>query len=524
MEVLASLHHSLTYENPSESEVVAQLQMLLQSFPLEKLPTRATLAALLAVCGLLTVGEFDPAVARTLRRGDTGEDVLQLQRVLNARGYFSGPFTGLFGSMTQEAVMKLQRSSPGLSVDGIVGPATMAALGGSSGSAPSAAASAGGGGGSGSLRYGSTGPEVRQLQTDLAKAGFYSSSGPFTDYFGELTRSAVISLQTAYNLTPDGVVGARTRAAIAQELQKQGQASPSVDNKDKLLRQGSTGPEVTQLQRDLAKAGVYSSSGPFTGYFGELTKAAVVRLQQRYGAQPDGIVGNTTRELIERALAEAEGISLGGTSAAPQRSTPALAPQKDQIPSDLPELSRPASSQPASDGTTAADLPMSAYPSPIGYIRLKADLTAYDAPDGKPINYAIANGQVIGYLEDKGDGWLKIEVPDKTGSWIFAEPDYSKIEFINAGATPEASPDAETPASSGAIGGWKQDIESLLDRFRIVPQSPAPEASPEAAEPALDFGQRPQPNDYQAWRDLTNSVDQLLARYYGTHKNIDNAS
>jgi peptidoglycan hydrolase-like protein with peptidoglycan-binding domain len=280
------------------------------------------------------------------------------------------------------------------------------------------------------------------------------------------------------------------------------------------------------LQRDLAKVGVYSNSGPFTGYFGTLTKAAVIQLQRRYGAQPDGIVGNTTRELVERAMAEAEGIGYTGPSAAPQRSAQASIPQKDQIPEDLPALS----GAPASSATNNLDanLPLSAYPSPTGYVRLKSDLTAYDAPNGTPINYAIATGQVIGYLEDKGDGWIKVEVPDKDGSWIFVEPDYSKIEFINAGATaPGASPTAETPASGGAIGGWKQDIESLLNRFRITPNTPqstTPDATPEAAEPALDFGQSPDPaTDYQAWRELTNSVDQLLARYYGAAKTSNNA-
>jgi len=60
----------------------------------------------------------------TLGRGDKGEDVLDLQRMIPR---FSGEFDGDFGPTTEENVMRYQRSR-GLAADGIVGLQTWKAL------------------------------------------------------------------------------------------------------------------------------------------------------------------------------------------------------------------------------------------------------------------------------------------------------------------------------------------------------------------------------------------------------------
>ena len=73
--------------------------------------------------------------AETLRRGDSGASVEQLQSALNDRGA-DLPVTGFFGSMTEDAVQDVQ-SSAGIAVDGVVGADTRAALEGGSGSVDS---------------------------------------------------------------------------------------------------------------------------------------------------------------------------------------------------------------------------------------------------------------------------------------------------------------------------------------------------------------------------------------------------
>jgi N-acetylmuramoyl-L-alanine amidase len=60
--------------------------------------------------------------------GSSGEEVRNIQRRLSDWGYYSGPVDGLYGYQTFNAVKKFQEKH-GLTVDGIAGPQTLAALG-----------------------------------------------------------------------------------------------------------------------------------------------------------------------------------------------------------------------------------------------------------------------------------------------------------------------------------------------------------------------------------------------------------
>ena len=68
-----------------------------------------------------------PPTRPTLRLGDRGEYVSELQRILTSLGYNPGSIDGIFGQGTQNAVIAFQRAN-GLSPDGIVGSATWTAL------------------------------------------------------------------------------------------------------------------------------------------------------------------------------------------------------------------------------------------------------------------------------------------------------------------------------------------------------------------------------------------------------------
>lgn len=63
----------------------------------------------------------------TLKPGDTGAQVRALQRTLTHLGYSIGTIDGSYGPATKTAVSKFQRAHQ-LTADGIVGPATLAAL------------------------------------------------------------------------------------------------------------------------------------------------------------------------------------------------------------------------------------------------------------------------------------------------------------------------------------------------------------------------------------------------------------
>ena len=67
------------------------------------------------------------APSETLKPGDTGTQVKDLQRSLAALGFSPGTPDGDYGPATQVAVEKFQVAK-GLAEDGIVGPATLAAI------------------------------------------------------------------------------------------------------------------------------------------------------------------------------------------------------------------------------------------------------------------------------------------------------------------------------------------------------------------------------------------------------------
>lgn len=69
------------------------------------------------------IGEYRP----TLAIGSVGPWVDMLQRILFSIGYNPGPIDGIFGPLTQRAVIAFQIDN-GLVPDGIVGPNTWAAI------------------------------------------------------------------------------------------------------------------------------------------------------------------------------------------------------------------------------------------------------------------------------------------------------------------------------------------------------------------------------------------------------------
>lgn len=77
-----------------------------------------------------------------------------------------------------------------------------------------------------------------------------------------------------------------------------------------LLRSGSGGSQVIKVQSTLKDLG-YFTYPKVTGYYGKLTKAAVVRFQKDNGLFPDGIIGAKTRnKLFTSKIVKDSNISL----------------------------------------------------------------------------------------------------------------------------------------------------------------------------------------------------------------------
>lgn len=62
------------------------------------------------------------------------------------------------------------------------------------------------------MRMGSRGEEVKAAQSFLTRQGFYT--GPINGIFDTETRSAVTKFQNSKKITPTGIIGPTTRAAM----------------------------------------------------------------------------------------------------------------------------------------------------------------------------------------------------------------------------------------------------------------------------------------------------------------------
>lgn len=94
---------------------------------------KAIIITALVICLAVTVGvvaEFkeSEASALVLKVGSRGDMVKRLQQELKYQGFLSDKPDGIYGTRTRNAVRKMQKAY-GLTVDGIAGPKTLAALG-----------------------------------------------------------------------------------------------------------------------------------------------------------------------------------------------------------------------------------------------------------------------------------------------------------------------------------------------------------------------------------------------------------
>lgn len=90
------------------------------------LATVITVAALIYQTQIVDM--FGYSIATLSKYGSSGDEVSKIQSRLSAWGYYTGDIDGLYGYLTYSAVKSFQTKN-GLTVDGIAGPETLAALG-----------------------------------------------------------------------------------------------------------------------------------------------------------------------------------------------------------------------------------------------------------------------------------------------------------------------------------------------------------------------------------------------------------
>ena len=225
----------------------------------------------------------------SLRMGDSGSAVKDLQTKLKKLGYYSGTVDSTFGSGTYAAVRAFQKKY-NLTADGVAGSETLKKL-------DSAYKNADSDKDDGSLRKGATGSAVKDLQTKLKKLGFYNA---YVDgSYGDTTVAAVKAFQKKYNLTADGVAGSETLKKLDSAYK-----NADSDKDDGSLRKGATGSAVKDLQTKLKKLGFYNAY--VDGSYGDTTVAAVKAFQKKYNLTADGVAGSETLKKLDSAYKNAD--------------------------------------------------------------------------------------------------------------------------------------------------------------------------------------------------------------------------
>ena len=225
----------------------------------------------------------------SLRMGDSGSAVKDLQTKLKKLGYYSGTVDSTFGSGTYAAVKAFQKKY-NLTADGVAGSETLKKL-------DSAYKNAHSDKDDDSLRKGATGSAVKDLQTKLKKLGFYNA---YVDgSYGDTTVAAVKAFQKKYNLTADGVAGSETLKKLDSAYK-----NADSDKDDDSLRKGATGSAVKDLQTKLKKLGFYNAS--IDGDYGDTTVAAVKAFQKKYNLTADGVAGSETLKKLDTAYKNAD--------------------------------------------------------------------------------------------------------------------------------------------------------------------------------------------------------------------------
>ena len=282
------------------------------------------------------VKTLSPVAGVSMQKGNTGEEVTALQNRLIELGYMKGPASGTYDTTTIGAIRSFQKKN-GLKSNGTANAETREklfaddALGYSATPTPKITATPAPTPTIAvpevSLRSGDTGTDVKTVQKQLKKLGYYK--GTIDGKYGKTTVNAVKAFQEANGLTADGVAGQATYALLFSEnvLAKGTTPTPLPEGNQEssgtwtTMRRYDSGENVAQLQESLITLGFLS--GPADGNYGEKTVAAVKAFQRANGLKVDGTAGAETQQLLFGGTAKSATVAATPTPTPKATATPA---------------------------------------------------------------------------------------------------------------------------------------------------------------------------------------------------------
>ena len=413
--------------------------------------------------------------SRTLRPGDSGDDVRSVQSRLKELGYYSGSLDGKYGTGTTEAVYQFQERN-GLYADGKAGSVTNAVLFSqnavAAGSAPTATPSLTNeglfSGNYTKMVRGESSGRVRVLQTALNNLGY--QVGAADGVYGSATEEAVRLFQQRFGLTVDGKAGEKTLKKIESCFNADGSVrsdytppsslpsagattQPPVSVPTRTLRPGDSGNDVLSVQTRLKELGYYT--GALDGKYGGDTSMAVLEFQIRNGLQVDGKAGADTNAKLFSSSAVPANDATAQPTATPD---PTTAPDPTSTPvttaTPAPQYAIPART--LRSGDTGTDVvTVQARLKELGYYN-----GALDGVYGTGTTAAVTAFQLANGLNaDGAAGPLTYAVlfGSNAGSAATAAPTTAAPT-----AVPTATPNTNTTLQKGSIGEAVAQLQKAL--------------------------------------------------------------
>ena len=280
-----------------------------------------------------TVKTLSPVDGVTMKKGNTGMRVTELQKRLIELGYLSGSASGTYDADTVTAVRNFQKKN-GLTGSGTADsttqkllyseialdakttptPAPTATPKPTATPTPTVAVP------SQSVSKGDKGDDVKTIQRRLKELKYYT--GTVNGKMDDDTVKALKKFQENNGLKADGVAGKATYAILfSDEALKKGttptpvptetptpepteEAAATASASWPTLRRDDTGDNVAQLQEALIKLGYLT--GKADGNYGSATVEAVKAFQKANGLTEDGTAGEETQKKLYGGSAKAK--------------------------------------------------------------------------------------------------------------------------------------------------------------------------------------------------------------------------
>ena len=275
-----------------------------------------------------SIKTLSPVEAVSMKKGNRGAAVTELQQKLIDLGYLKGTPSGTYDTDTIGAVRSFQKKN-GLTSNGTADAATRSlimsdsALGAKDTATPTVAVTPSPtptmAVPAESLRSGDKGDDVKLLQKRLKDLGYYKSS--VDGKMGKGTVKALKEFQQAHGLKDDGVAGSATYEVLFSDgalkkgttptPQPEATATPAPETTAAsnisaswpTLRKDDSGTDVAQLQEALIQLGYLS--GKADGNYGSKTVEAVKAFQKANGLTSDGTAGEKTQKILYGGNAKA---------------------------------------------------------------------------------------------------------------------------------------------------------------------------------------------------------------------------